>query len=105
MRFMWIWQAKKWPRFEVDAQALQPALSAARLAQGRMLGVAGNLQLVDLSELQLGEWTQEAISTAQIEGETLQSQFGARFGGPAAWAHAGRSHAKRCAYGSHARHC
>jgi Fic family protein len=72
MRFMWIWQAKKWPRFEVDAQALQPALSAARLAQGRMLGVAGNLQLVDLGELQLGEWTQEAIATAQIEGETLQ---------------------------------
>lgn len=72
MRFMWIWQAKKWPYFEVNAHALQPALSAARLAQGRMLGVAGNLQLVDLSELQLGEWTQEAISTAQIEGETLQ---------------------------------
>ncbi len=72
MRFMWIWQAKKWPRFEVDAQALQPALSAARLAQGRMLGVAGNLQLIDLGELQLGEWTQEAIATAQIEGETLQ---------------------------------
>lgn len=72
MRFMWIWQTRKWPHFEVDAQALQPALSAARLAQGRMLGVAGNLQLVDLSELQLGEWTQEAIATAQIEGETLQ---------------------------------
>lgn len=72
MRFMWIWQAKEWPRFEVDAQALQPALSAARLAQGRMLGVAGNLQLVDLRELQLDEWTQEAIATAQIEGETLQ---------------------------------
>ena len=72
MRFMWIWQTRKWPHFEVDAQALQPALSAARLAQGRMLGAAGNLQLVDLSELQLGEWTQEAIATAQIEGETLQ---------------------------------
>ena len=72
MRFMWIWQAKKWPRFEFDAQALQPALAAARLAQGRMLGVASNLQLVDLGELQLNEWTREAIATAQIEGETLQ---------------------------------
>ncbi|MBT2335263.1 Fic family protein [Variovorax paradoxus] len=69
---MWIWQTKKWPHFEVDGQALQPALSAARLAQGRMLGVAGNLQLVALDELQLGEWTQEAVATAQIEGETLQ---------------------------------
>jgi Fic family protein len=72
MRFMWIWQTKQWPHFEVDAHALQPALSAARLAQGRMLGVASNLQLVDLSELQLSEWTQEAMATAQIEGETLQ---------------------------------
>jgi len=72
MRFMWIWQAPRWPRFEFDAQALQPALAAARLAQGRMLGVAGNLQLVDLAALQLDEWTQEAIATAQIEGETLQ---------------------------------
>ncbi|WP_285413026.1 Fic family protein [Variovorax sp. efr-133-TYG-130] len=72
MRFMWIWQNRKWPRFEVDAHALQPALAAARLAQGRMLGVASNLQLVDLAELQLDEWTQEAIATAQIEGETLQ---------------------------------
>ncbi|MEZ2296996.1 Fic family protein [Variovorax sp. RCC_210] len=69
---MRIWQTKKWPRFEVDAQALQPALSAARLAQGRMLGVASNLQLVDLAELQLDEWSREAIATAQIEGETLQ---------------------------------
>lgn len=72
MRFMWIWQTKQWPRYEVDAQALQPALAAARLAQGRMLGVASNLQLIDLGELQLDEWTQEAIATAQIEGETLQ---------------------------------
>jgi Fic family protein len=73
MRFMWIWQTKQWPHFEVDAQALQPALSAARLAQGRMLGVASNLQLVDLSELQLSEWTQEAMATAQIEGEPCRS--------------------------------
>lgn len=72
MRFMWIWQTPQWPRYEFDALALQPALAAARLAQGRMLGVASNLQLVDLSELQLDEWTQEAMATAQIEGETLQ---------------------------------
>ena len=69
---MWIWKAEGWPHFKMDAQALQPALSAARVAQGRMLGVAGNLQLIDLSQLQLGEWTQEAIATAQIEGEMLQ---------------------------------
>ena len=72
MRFMWIWQAPDWPNFQVDAQALQPALAAARLAQGRMLGVVSGLQLVDLGDLQLAEWADEAVATAQIEGEALQ---------------------------------
>ncbi len=72
MRFMWIWQASDWPHFSVDAQSLQPALAAARVAQGRMLGVASGLQLVELGDLQLAEWAQEAVATAQIEGELLQ---------------------------------
>jgi Fic family protein len=72
MRFMWIWQSKAWPNFECYAQALQPALASARLAQGRMLGVASSLKLVDLAALQLDEWAEEAIATAQIEGEVLQ---------------------------------
>jgi Fic family protein len=37
-----------------------------------MLGLAGGLQLIDLSQLQLTGWEQEAIATAQIEGEVLQ---------------------------------
>ena len=69
---MWIWQSSDWPNFVVDAQALQAALASARLAQGRMLGVASSLHLVDLAGLQLDGWTQEAIATAQIEGEVLQ---------------------------------
>ena len=69
---MWIWQAAHWPKFEVDTLALQPALAAARLAQGRLLGVVSSLQLADTEALQLTEWSQEAIATAQIEGETLQ---------------------------------
>ncbi|MDO5623536.1 MAG: Fic family protein [Pseudomonadota bacterium] len=68
----WIWQAPGWPAFRFDAQAVQPQLTAARLAQGKLLGIASSLQLVDLAELQLTEWTQEAIATAQIEGEVLQ---------------------------------
>lgn len=72
MRFMWIWQSKAWPNFEYDAQALQPTLASARLAQGRMLGVASSLKLVDLAALQLDGWAEEAIATAQIEGEVLQ---------------------------------
>ena len=68
----WIWQASDWPALRFDAQAVQPQLAAARLAQGKLLGIASSLQLVDLAELQLTEWTQEAIATAQIEGEVLQ---------------------------------
>lgn len=78
MRFMplppprWIWQAEGWPALHFDAQAVQAPISAARLAQGKLLGLAGSLQLVDLAALQLDEWTQEAVATAQIEGEVLQ---------------------------------
>lgn len=69
---MWIWQARDWPHFRFDAQTLQPALAAARQAQGRMLGVASSLLLVELGELQLSGWAAEALATAQIEGEVLQ---------------------------------
>ena len=72
MRFMYLWQSPDWPNFQYNAQALAPALAQARLAQGRMLGLASSLQLVDLAELQLSGWAQEAVATAQIEGELLQ---------------------------------
>lgn len=68
----WIWQAPDWPGLHFDPQAVQAAISGARLAQGKLLGLAGSLQMVDLASLQLDEWTQEAVATAQIEGEVLQ---------------------------------
>ncbi len=71
---MWIWQAKKWPNFEFDAQALQPAVTSARIAQGRMLGMASQLQLVDLADLTIEGLAFEALATAQIEGEMLHPQ-------------------------------
>ena len=69
---MWIWQSALWPQFSFDSNALQAALVAARRAQGRLLGAAEQLQLLDASELQLSGWTREALATAQIEGEVLQ---------------------------------
>lgn len=69
---MYLWQSPDWPNFQYNAQALAPALAQARLAQGRMLGLTSSLQLVDLAELQLSGWAQEAVATAQIEGEILQ---------------------------------
>jgi Fic family protein len=72
MRFMYIWKSPQWPEFQVDLAALQPVLTAARYAQGRAMGLAQHLRLMDLGELQLQGWADEAIATAQIEGETLQ---------------------------------
>lgn len=69
---MWIWQAADWPEWRVDAQALQPALASARLAQGRMLGMVAGMQLADVRTLESLEWADEAVATAKIEGEALQ---------------------------------
>jgi Fic family protein len=69
---MYLWQAPGWPALTWDANALTGPLAQARLSQGRALGLAGSLGMADLGELQLGGWTQEALATAQIEGEQLQ---------------------------------
>jgi Fic family protein len=69
---MTIWQAPGWPGLTWDANAVTAVLAQARLAQGRMLGLADGLGIADLAELQLAGWTQEALATAQIEGEQLQ---------------------------------
>jgi len=69
---MYIWQSPQWPEFQVDLAALQPMLAAARYAQGRAMGLASHLQLMELGDLQLQGWADEAIATAQIEGEILQ---------------------------------
>ncbi|WP_395689880.1 Fic family protein [Caenimonas koreensis] len=69
---MYIWQAPGWPGFHWDTNALTGPLAQARMAQGRMLGMASSLGMVDLGDLQLSGWSQEAIATAQIEGEVLQ---------------------------------
>ena len=55
----------------MDLAALLPALAAARYAQGRTMGLVSHLQLMDLGNLELQGWADEAIATAQIEGEIL----------------------------------
>jgi Fic family protein len=69
---MYLWQSPGWPGLSWDANALTASLAQVRIAQGRMLGLAGSLGMVDLAELQLSGWAQEAVATAQIEGEVLQ---------------------------------
>ena len=71
---MWIWQAKNWPNFSFDTLGLQSALAAAHMAQGYMLGIASQLQLVQLSDMHISGISAEALATAQIEGELLHPQ-------------------------------
>ena len=66
-----IWQHPHWPALHFDAAALAPALDAARLAQGKLLGLLGAVGLNQAQELAGELWVQEALSTAAIEGEKL----------------------------------
>lgn len=54
-------QHPKWPEFQVVSALLQPALSAARLAQGQALGMTRHLQVMDLAALQVQGWEDEAV--------------------------------------------
>ena len=70
----YLWQSADWPHFVYRADQVQAAVSAARLAQGKLLGMATSLGLADLAGLQLHGWEEEALATAQIEGEHLALQ-------------------------------
>ena len=67
----YLWQQPGWPRLQTDAAALAPALEAARLEQGRLLGLLDAIGLVSARETARELWVQEALATAQIEGERL----------------------------------
>ncbi|MGE4240769.1 MAG: Fic family protein [Ramlibacter sp.] len=69
---MYLWQAPRWPAMRWDALATTSAIAGARIAEGRMLGLASTLGVADMASLQLAGWTQEALATAAIEGENLQ---------------------------------
>jgi Fic family protein len=69
---MYLWQSPDWPHFTSNAALLAPALAQARLAQGRAMGMAVHLGLIQKTELELIGWAEEALATAEIEGEPLQ---------------------------------
>ncbi len=73
MRFMsdWLWQSPTWPDFRHDAQALTPALAAARRAQGEILGLSQALGIAEARNAQAQIWVAESLATAAIEGEHL----------------------------------
>ena len=66
-----IWQHPEWPALHFDAATLAPALDAARLEQGKLLGLMAALGLGQGQALAQALWEQEALATAAIEGEKL----------------------------------
>lgn len=82
---LYIWQTNSWPRFNWDSERLLRPLGVARKAQGKILGLADFFEL----ELQADVLTEEALTTAAIEGErlnreTVRSSVARRLGLPTA---------------------
>jgi len=65
----YIWQSSSWPRFQWDSSTLLLPLGKARQAQGEILGKAAYFELKTAADI----LTEEALATAAIEGEKLNS--------------------------------
>lgn len=85
----WIWQRPEWPDFRWDAAALARPLSAARRAQGELLGMSRLLDPDSDLLAQLEVLTSEGVATSAIEGErfdpkAVRSSLARRLGLPTA---------------------
>ena len=67
----YIWAQPGWPAFTFRQDALAEPLGRARLAQGKVLGLAHALGLDSHPEIVQDIWVGEAMATAGIEGEKL----------------------------------
>lgn len=70
----WLWQtgrAGNWPPLHFDADALLPALAAARRAQGEIIGLSKAIGMEETRNAQALIWASESLATAAIEGEKL----------------------------------
>jgi Fic family protein len=67
----WIWQHPNWPKFVWDANEISNPLVQARLAQGKLHGVAHILNADLSSEALTSILIQDGITTSAIEGERL----------------------------------
>ncbi len=68
---MYIWEHATWPNLRWDANALARPLGDANLLRGRLLGRMEQLGFHLRLEAELLAMTEEAVNTAEIEGETL----------------------------------
>ena len=69
----WIWQLPDWPALRFEAHQIQATLSAARHAQGVLVGKAQVIGLEGLQPHVVDALTQEALTTSAIEGEKLDA--------------------------------
>lgn len=70
----YIWQRKQWPAVRWDSETLLLLVSRARLAQGQLLTKVGSLGFKLSREAQVDILTEEAVTTAAIEGERLNRE-------------------------------
>ncbi|MBS0654808.1 MAG: DUF4172 domain-containing protein, partial [Verrucomicrobia bacterium] len=70
----WIWQQADWPTFTWQAEEILPLLSRARLQQGKLLANISNMGLELRNEAGADVLTEEAVKTAEIEGELLNRE-------------------------------
>ena len=68
---MYIWELPDWPHFRWDAERLALPLAEAHLKQGRLLGRMEGLGFQLQIEAELTAATEEAVKSAEIEGEIL----------------------------------
>lgn len=67
----YVWQRSDWTTFRWDAAALLPPLGECRKHQGKLLAQVAALGMAQATEAQADLLTEEAVTTAAIEGETL----------------------------------
>lgn len=67
----WIWQQKQYPNFTYDKNKLEPLLLDIKYHQGLLNGIYTSINKEDIAKTQVEVFTQEAMDTSAIEGETL----------------------------------
>lgn len=67
----WIWEHTDWPAFRWRETEILPALSRARLAQGRILGAASLLDPALTLDAHASLLVEDGLQTSAIEGERL----------------------------------
>ena len=69
-----IWQQPGWPALRYDGAQVSAEVALARRAQGVVEGKLAALGFEQRQQLTADAWTEEAVSTAAIEGERLDLQ-------------------------------